>query len=630
MKNKKFGIRITAVFAAVLLVMTALPYGVFAASSDMTKPLFEERLASFRENVYANGSTYVDNVPEYRGSQCFGFANQISKYVFGSFPTAYGSGKKLYSNNWEINRGSEALASLHIGDVVRYRSSAAADHSIFITGMDDRYVYFSDANNDHRNTVRHNAQMTWEKLTDRIDRALESDSNYIGFVAHYKYWDDEPEQIPDDTVSVSYNANGARIDCVRTGDVYSVVTAEGLIIRDAPGTQANKITTMRYGSIFHAPDGYERPEVGGYTWAKVVFGEYEGWSAVSDPDFCRVKCPLYDTDLFVDPETSLIRTSSDGELLIRTLENGAAPDDPASMGLHFEDNDVVGWSFSPDGDPVSTEELFSSYSGKSVVLYAVKEKDPPEEQGSDTGADPDPERLTVSYNANGGYTESGRLGDIYKVTAYDGLIIREGPGTENKKIVTMKADSLFDVYDSTAKVEKGGFTWAKVKFGEYTGWSAVSDFCSIVEQINGGVYCLGGNGSDIYVTSTGERLEQIIDGDSSLLDHDDLGLKFPYMKFKGWSETPDGAPVTIGALREAHGSGNVTLYALWEAVPQEDEPLKGDVNGDGALNNRDVVVLFRYLSGEAYEGFDVSAADVNGDGTVNNKDITTLFRIVSE
>ena len=118
--------------------------------------------------------------------------------------------------------------------------------------------------------------------------------------------------------------------------------------------------------------------------------------------------------------------------------------------------------------------------------------------------------------------------------------------------------------------------------------------------------------------------------DSSLLDHDDLGLKFPCMEFKGWSETPDGAPVTIGALREAHGSGNVTLYALWEAVPQEDEPLKGDVNGDGALNNRDVVVLFRYLSGEEYEGFDVSAADVNGDGTVNNKDITTLFRIVSE
>ena len=52
----------------------------------------------------------------------------------------------------------------------------------------------------------------------------------------------------------------------------------------------------------------------------------------------------------------------------------------------------------------------------------------------------------------------------------------------------------------------------------------------------------------------------------------------------------------------------------------------GDVNGDGSANNRDVVILFRYVSGGAE---DVNNADVNGDGVENNKDVVYLFRYVS-
>ena len=55
----------------------------------------------------------------------------------------------------------------------------------------------------------------------------------------------------------------------------------------------------------------------------------------------------------------------------------------------------------------------------------------------------------------------------------------------------------------------------------------------------------------------------------------------------------------------------------------------GDCNRDGAVDNKDIVVLFRYVSsGEAAE--DETIYDYNGDGEVNNKDVTTLFRDVSK
>lgn len=64
------------------------------------------------------------------------------------------------------------------------------------------------------------------------------------------------------------------------------------------------------------------------------------------------------------------------------------------------------------------------------------------------------------------------------------------------------------------------------------------------------------------------------------------------------------------------------------ALAQGNVTVKGDVNGDGELDNKDVVALFRYVSGgEKIE--DESAYDINGDGGVDNKDVTALFRELS-
>ena len=69
-----------------------------------------------------------------------------------------------------------------------------------------------------------------------------------------------------------------------------------------------------------------------------------------------------------------------------------------------------------------------------------------------------------------------------------------------------------------------------------------------------------------------------------------------------------------------------------EPIGTDTEPkevLKGDCDGNGEVNNKDVVTLFRYVSGND-KVEDESAYDFNGDKEVNNKDVVELFRYVSQ
>ena len=58
----------------------------------------------------------------------------------------------------------------------------------------------------------------------------------------------------------------------------------------------------------------------------------------------------------------------------------------------------------------------------------------------------------------------------------------------------------------------------------------------------------------------------------------------------------------------------------------------GDVNGDGEVNNRDAMILDRYIGGwEGYDQYIVNpdAADINNDGEVNNRDAMILDRYIA-
>ena len=58
----------------------------------------------------------------------------------------------------------------------------------------------------------------------------------------------------------------------------------------------------------------------------------------------------------------------------------------------------------------------------------------------------------------------------------------------------------------------------------------------------------------------------------------------------------------------------------------------GDMNGDGQVNNRDAMILDRFVAGWAgYDSFilDMDAADINNDGQVNNRDAMIMDRFVA-
>lgn len=65
-------------------------------------------------------------------------------------------------------------------------------------------------------------------------------------------------------------------------------------------------------------------------------------------------------------------------------------------------------------------------------------------------------------------------------------------------------------------------------------------------------------------------------------------------------------------------NGNISVF----------EGIAGDINSDKVVNNKDAVILFRYIAGWSVS-VDEKALDCNGDGSVNNKDAVTLFRYVA-
>lgn len=88
------------------------------------------------------------------------------------------------------------------------------------------------------------------------------------------------------------------------------------------------------------------------------------------------------------------------------------------------------------------------------------------------------------------------------------------------------------------------------------------------------------------------------------------------------------AGIQSGKYSLTSGAASVVLLRAEVALTVGNE-MKGDVNGDGSVNTKDIVSVVGYIMGNTPDGFNAAAADVNGDGVVNIADVVALVNIVA-
>ena len=225
-----------------------------------------------------------------------------------------------------------------------------------------------------------------------------------------------------------------------------------------------------------------------------------------------------------------------------------------------------------------------------------------------TVSDGDKTVTVTTEESNAGHPAASGSLFVSDVPVYSAPVWEWSEALDSATVTFIRSDGYMTALDATvAKTEENGMVTytatvdfngethkdEKKEYIEYTVRFVDHDGTLISEEI----YHYG---SRVYVPEDPIRAD------------DD---KYTYT-FKGWDKAV------------AKATEDVTYTATYEA---EEKPqfLPGDINGDGHVNNKDVVILFRYLSGYDVEVCEI-ALDVNGDGYVNNKDITVLFRCLTE
>ncbi len=119
-------------------------------------------------------------------------------------------------------------------------------------------------------------------------------------------------------------------------------------------------------------------------------------------------------------------------------------------------------------------------------------------------------------------------------------------------------------------------------------------------------------GTDVLSALTPEKTYAVIDS---------LSVQYKYVYCKLRMEIKFGTvPGFFGLTTETF---EIPGYAT-EATPDEPVVVKGDVNGDGRVNTRDIMALKKYNSNSSTAAINTANADINGDGRINVRDAVAL------
>lgn len=266
-------------------------------------------------------------------------------------------------------------------------------------------------------------------------------------------------------------------------------------------------------------------------------------------------------------------SNRDVMMLSRHL-NGSTPNGFVVNAADFNGDSKV--------DGTDLADLFAAING---YTYAVP----------DTDNDPDevPENKLGLVVDGGESTRRGLVGRNVDVK----ISLKNNPGISSLKSVVYWSDSLtlvdakYDIYDENDKtaVINTVDDWSKVKDSFAFNW--VSGSKEVTEDT-------------AFVTLTFKVPEDAKDGE------------FMY--------------VAVTADNIFNASGNEVKFVIISGGVNALDVELGDASGDGAIDNKDVVTLFRYVSGSVTDDDVVpEATDFDGDGETNNKDVVALFRFVS-
>ena len=90
--------------------------------------------------------------------------------------------------------------------------------------------------------------------------------------------------------------------------------------------------------------------------------------------------------------------------------------------------------------------------------------------------------------------------------------------------------------------------------------------------------------------------------------------------------TISGVPAGDHKITRGSGESGVLYIAVVTESAAEPDPVEGDIDGSGTLDEADVAALVNHLTGqETPEGFDPATADVNNDGAVDIADLAVLI-----
>ena len=273
--------RLVCVFMGIIILISVMPT-VFAEKISMTE--FTNRINSIQSKYREGTSVSQIYNSTYNGSACYKDLSGWSSWQCMAWASY------VFDTVWKVSVRSDRsdvhsdVNRLFVGDYVRYRSSDAYDHSIFITKISGNDIYYTDGNGQGTNLIRYNVHTTKSALQALLNKKLKDEAGN-GYIRHS--WDNglnsdpNPANLGNDFYAVILHKNSWKPISHDDDGYVRLRTETGTanqvwrFIRQSDGayviasTKNNKLLELTAGDTTNG----KPVSVGGEDWG----GNYQRW-----------------------------------------------------------------------------------------------------------------------------------------------------------------------------------------------------------------------------------------------------------------------------------------------------------------------------------------------------------------